>query len=156
MNTKGAYTKKGNNQYNGNRSSKNKQQKYVTPLDKPLSVIYSDKKKIFLQNGIAYQTAQKMGKVPSHQLRKILNEVKRANAMCKKSDDKFEDARNILYYIVPLTGYNAARNPTLESLYEFVVQHINENTLTNSQDIEILDQLFTSIIAYHKYLSGEK
>ena len=70
--------------------------------------------------------------------------------------NKFIDARNKLYYIVPLTAYNTGRNKGLQELYNFVYQHINEKAIQSPKDIEILDQIFTSIIAYHKVLNQNK
>ncbi len=145
-----------NNQRYGNRQSnqrRNDQNNEPPAKTEPLSVIYADKKKIFLENEEADKIAKSLKNVKTHQLRKILNEVKNAQLLC--SQDKFEDARNKLYYVVPLTAYNAGRNKDLKELYYFVKTHINENTIRSKEDIKVLDELFTSIIAYHKLGGGK-
>lgn len=121
-------------------------------IKKPLSEEYKDEAQIFLENGIAYETAKFMGDIPPHQLRKILDTVKESVNMIKKDPTKFENARNMLYHVVPLTAYNTGRNPKIKPLYYFVKNHINENSIKSKEDIIVLDKLFTSIIAYHKFL----
>lgn len=146
-----------NNYRRGNYQNQKKDSEKVDIIEQynnPLSEIYRDVSKIYLNDGKAYNIAKAMCKVPSHQMRKILNEVKDAVKLSKEG--KFEEARNRLYFTVPLTAYNAGRNPGLKELYKFVVQHINKQTLKSEKDIEVLDQLFTSIIAYHKYFKELK
>lgn len=122
----------------------------------PLSEKYTNPAEIFLDTGIAYKIANKMGDIAPHQLRKILNVLKESVTIVKRNPNKFIDARNKLYYIVPLTAYNTGRNKGLQELYNFVYQHINEKAIQSPKDIEILDQIFTSIIAYHKVLNQNK
>ena len=136
-----------------NRKSQKKETKMPEKISIPLSKKYTDPAEIFLDTGIAYKIADKMGDIPPHQLRKILNVLKEAVAIVKRNpsdDEKFKEARNKLYYIVPLTAYNAGRDSKIGVLYDFVYEHINENSIQSKEDFEILDQLFTSIIAYHK------
>lgn len=137
-----------------NRKSQNKYSKKETKMPEkisiPLSKKYTDPAEIFLDTGIAYKIADEMGDIPPHQLRKILNVLKEAVAIVKRNPSNFKEARNKLYYIVPLTAYNAGRNSNIGVLYDFVYEHINENSIQSKEDIKILDQLFTSIIAYHK------
>ena len=147
--------------YNTNkRGSQNKLSKETNNMPKkitiPLSEKYTNPAEIFLDTGIAYKIADKMGDIPPHQLRKILNVLKEAITIVKRDSNKFLDARNKLYYIVPLTAYNTGRNKGLQELYNFVYQHINEKAIQSPKDIEILDQIFTSIIAYHKVLNQNK
>ena len=40
-------------------------------------------------------------------------------------------------------------------IYRFLVEHLNENSITCEKDIEVFDELLTSIIAYHKFLGGK-
>lgn len=145
---------KSNNTYEKSKQKKDQyssSQKEYHVIDQPLSIYYKDKRKVFLPDGVAYQIAFAMGDIPPHQLRKILNQVKEAVTLVKKDEKKFEEARNKLYYLVPLTAYNVGRYNQLNPLYQFVCEHINEKSITNKDDIEFLDQLFTSIIAYHKF-----
>lgn len=128
-------------------------------IDKPLSIVYKDKSKIFLPKdnnnnpGVAYTIANNIINVNSYQLRKILSVLKDAVSLIKKDSSKFEEARNKLYYIVPLTAYNTGRNKNLKELYNFVYSHINAKAITSIDDIVVLDELFTSIVAYHKILT---
>ena len=137
-----------------NRKSQNKYSKKETKMPEkisiPLSKKYTDPAEIFLDTGIAFKIADEMGDIPPHQLRKILNVLKEAVAIVKRNPSNFKEARNKLYYIVPLTAYNAGRDSKIGVLYDFVYEHINEKSIQSKEDIEILDQLFTSIIAYHK------
>lgn len=131
-------------------------------IQEALSEYYADKKEIYLKGGIAYKIANGMGEVPAHQLRKILSQIKQARLLLEKSDkSKWDEvlieARNLIYYIVPLTAYNFSRFPkNLKELNEFVLNNINEKTITSYEDIVVLDQLFTSIIAYHKAMIEER
>ena len=158
----------GDIRYNQNDSSyrkqtqknndKKKDQKDIEkhPINEPLALYYADKKKAFLEDGVAYKIAVSMGDIAPHQLRKILNQVKEAVTIVKKDEHRFEEARNKLYYMVPLTAYNTGRNKNLKILYNFVCEHVNENSITTKEDIIVLDQLFTSIIAYHKLKSKKE
>lgn len=144
-----------------NRNRNNKDNIHINEIDQPLSIEYADQKKIFLEEGIAYQIAKEMGDIPSHQLRKILEPLKAAVMKIKRSEhhpeetkenkDALEEARNMLYHLVPLTAYNAGRNKDIKLLYRFVKAHINEKSIVTRDDIYTLDKLFTSIIAYHKF-----
>ena len=55
-----------------------------------------------------------------------------------------------------MSAYNAGRDPKLKRLYYFVESVINEKSIVSKKDIITLDELFTSIIAYHKQLGGNK
>lgn len=142
-----------NNQERNNQQKTNYRPIEDTSLKEPLSIVYQDKKKIFLDDGVAMEIARKLSHLPSHQLRKILNEIKGAVQLVEKDNKNFEIARDKLFYVVPLTAYNTGRNRQLQGLYNFVRGHINEKTLVTVKDIIVLDQLFTSIIAYHKLIS---
>ena len=43
----------------------------------------------------------------------------------------------------------------IKKIYRFLVEHLNENSITCEKDIEVFDELLTSIIAYHKFLGGK-
>lgn len=58
--------------------------------------------------------------------------------------------RNRLFMLLPLSAYNGGREPKLKKIYRFLVEHLNENSITCAKDIEVFDELFTSIVAYHK------
>ena len=65
------------------------------------------------------------------------------------------DVKNQLFMLLPLSAYNGGRDPKLKKIYRFLVEHLNENSITCKKDIEVFDELFTSVIAYHKYLGGK-
>lgn len=130
-----------------------KEENVVEKVNKPLTLQYKDAKKLYLEDGFAYKKANEMKGIKSHQLRKVLNSIKEASTIVKNDPIRFEDAKNILFYIVPMTAYNAGREKSVRPLYDFVSSHINENTITNIDDIKMLDKLFTSIVAYHKLLN---
>lgn len=140
--------------YNSKRSDFRANENHAK-INQPLSQEYQDYAKIFLEEGIAYQTAKSMGDIPPHQLRKILDPIKEAIAMIKKDPNQFNEARNKLYNVVPITAYNTGRNPKIKPLYYFVKNHISDITIQDNDDIYILDKLFTSVIAYHKFLKGK-
>lgn len=119
----------------------------------PLHLYYKDKAALFLENGKAYQAAKEFQRIPTHQLRKVLNLTKQASAEIQVSELNFEHATNILYSLVPLAAYNAGRDKELKKVYSFLLSHINKNTITSIKDIEVFDELITSIIAYHKFMS---
>ncbi len=143
-----------NNKYD-RRKQNNDAVQQKPKIEQPLHEYYSNYAKIYLEDGEAYQIAQKLGDIPPHQMRKILNPIKEAMVKIKNGAD-ITTARNVLFNIVPLTAYNAARDKNNKDLYEFVRSHINEQSIQSSEDIEILDKLFTSIIAYHRYFQEMK
>ena len=67
----------------------------------------------------------------------------------------FNDVKNQLFMLLPLSAYNGGRDPKLKKIYQFLVEHLNQNSITCEKDIEVFDELFTSVIAYHKYLGGK-
>lgn len=139
-------------QYNNQRGKGN--QNYQKPaqsfkkISVPLTSHYKDKEEIYLVGGIAYKKAEEFNSIPPHQLRKILQ-------VCKESiaTENFNEARIKLFSIVPMTAYNAGRFDKLRNLYEFIVENINENTIKTTEDIQLFNDLFTAIIAFHKSLS---
>ncbi len=141
------------NQYrnNGKGNYQNQNSRPVTPaIAQPLAVHYADKAELYLEGGIAYKQAEKFKFIAPHQLRKYLDTIKD----CAETAE-FEAARNKLYSVVPMAAYNAGRDRNQGDLYDFIRSNINRNSITSKKDIEVLDDLFTSIIAYHKYLSGK-
>lgn len=143
-----------NNQRRNDRYDRNKQEEIVK-INEPLHKYYADKSKLFLEGAEAYKQAEKFGRIPSHQLRKILNQSKLCVQELENKEDNFENVRNKLLSLLPLSAYNAGRDPKLKELYKFLVSHLNLNSLKSSEDIKTFDELFTSIVAYHKYLGGK-
>lgn len=147
-----------NQQYNNNfrqnqqRRNNNYNSYEIKKISEPLSVYYKDKTKLYLPDGVAYQYALKFSRIPSHQLRKILNQVK----LCKADlqiDMNVNDVRCRLFSLLPLSAYNAGRDKSLKVLYEFLVEHINNESIKGREDILLFDDLFTSVVAFHKYIS---
>lgn len=124
----------------------------IKKIDMPLSEFYKDKANIFLPDRKAHEVAKKIGDIPPHQLRKILNQVKESmTEFDKKGDKGIEAAKNKLFALLPIAAYNAGRDSKLKSLYRFLVEHINEKSIVTFEDIKLFDELITSIVAYHKY-----
>lgn len=132
-------------------------------ITQPLSKEYANAKELYLQNGKAYQIAENIKKMPSHQIRKVFDVVKSASNMVRINNKRFEEARITLYSIVPLVAYNYSRSfskgrpkPGFSDFYNFIVGHINDKALQSYEDIYKLDELFTSIVAYQKLLEEDK
>lgn len=69
----------------------------------------------------------------------------------KRNQENYNEARKRLFSLLPLAAYNAGRSSELKPLYKFLSEHINEKTITCIEDIDMFDDLFTSIVAYHKF-----
>lgn len=140
------------NSLNGNFSNESYGVCYKK-INEPLSQYYRDGAKLYLpETGLAYQYAEELKKIPNHQLRKILNEIKVCINMSE--DEDFNVVRNKLFVIVPMTAYNTSRMKSSGvkgalSLYSLVKNHINETTIQTMEDIRVLDKLYTSLAAYH-------
>ncbi len=134
------------------RNNYNQQDSY-NPIQIPLHKYYQDKGKLYLPDGIAYKKASDFKNITSHQLRKILNQSK----LCEEeaNHDNFITARNHLFSLLPLAAYNAGRDGKLKPLYFFLVEHINEKSIQSKEDIIVFDDLFTSIVAFHKFQGGK-
>lgn len=129
------------------------QQNSFNSIQIPLHKYYQDKGKLYLPDGIAYKKASDFNRITSHQLRKILNQSK----LCEEEAnlDDFTTARNHLFSLLPLAAYNAGRDSSLRPLYLFLVEHINEKSIQSKEDIIVFDDLFTSIVAFHKFQGGK-
>lgn len=152
------------NSYNRNnrkpnpyRSNDQAEWKELKKPDRPLSQYYANKSELLLPDGYAYKIAAHFQKkVTTHQLRKILSLSK--EAVVEVDANHFDQARNKLYTLLPLSAYNAGRdkkNKEMRELFEFLKANIKPETLKDKADIYIFDELITSIIAYHKYLGGK-
>lgn len=140
-----------NNWKNQNRNQdRYEQRERAVLIEAPLSEHYADKAELYLEGGTAYKAAESFRRIAPHQLRKYLDTIKD----CAETTD-FTTARNKLYAIVPMAAYNAGRDKNQNGLYDFIRSNINKNSIRSEKDIKVLDELFTSIIAYHKYLSGK-
>lgn len=138
-----------------NNYSNQKREQEIHKIEKPLHIYYADKSKLFLPDGEAYKIAVSFKYIKTHQLRKILNQVKLCRREFENKDANFDDVRNRLFMLLPLSAYNGGRDSNLKKIYRFLVEHLNENSITCEKDIEVFDELFTSVIAYHKYLGGK-
>lgn len=134
-----------NNRNNGGR---------LKPIQVPLSEHYKDKSKLYLPDGIAHKKAKEFHSIKSHQLRKILNQSKICRTELETKN--FTEVRNSLFSILPLAAYNAGRDKSLECLFNFLQEHLNEKSIKSEKDIILFDELFTSIVAYHKFEEGKK
>lgn len=139
-----------NNRNNGGRYNPNNESS-VKLIQVPLSEHYKDKSKLYLPDGIAHKKAKEFQrkKIKSHQLRKILNQSKICRTELETKN--FTEVRNSLFSILPLAAYNAGRDKSLECLFNFLREHLNEKSIKSEKDIILFDELFTSIVAYHKF-----
>ena len=148
-----------NNNYKPYNKSSFQNNEKLNPLEKvrviniPLHEYYKDKEQLYMPiTGVAYKEAENFKGIASNQLRKILDESKKARKKLE-SGANFEDVQNKLFSLLPLAAYNAGRDNKLNPLFEFMYIHLNKNSIQDKQDIDVFDELFTSIIAYHKYLT---
>ena len=139
-----------NNRNNGGRHNPNNESS-VKLIQVPLSEHYKDKSKLYLPYGIAHKKAKefKSKSIKSHQLRKILNQSKICRTELETKN--FTEVRNSLFSILPLSAYNAGRDKSLKCLFNFLKEHLNEKSIKSDKDIILFDELFTSIVAYHKF-----
>lgn len=136
-----------NNRNNGGSYNPN------NDIQVPLSEHYKDKSKLYLPDGIAHKKAKEFQRIKSHQLRKILNQSKICRTELETKN--FTEVRNSLFSILPLAAYNAGRDKSLECLFNFLQEHLNEKSIKSEKDIILFDELFTSIVAYHKFEGGK-
>lgn len=144
---------------NGNKNEKfrlNQQSR----VKEPLSIFYKDAGKVFLMNGIAYKTAIKLQSISNSQLRKVLETVKQAVDVIRSDKNDITSAKTVLFSMLPMTAYNTSRAGKEEKksyfqLLQFLYDNINEETICSSEDILMFDRIFTSVIAYHKYLNDK-
>ena len=141
--------------YGGGNNKFNESNEKITC---PLHEKYKDSEKMFLEDGIAHSFAKTFVKnrITSHQLRKILDQSKICEQIVKRNQNNYGEARKRLFSLLPLAAYNAGRESKLKPLYKFLSEHVNEKTITCIEDIDMFDDLFTSIVAYHKFEFEEK
>lgn len=154
---------RGNN-YQNNRSSKPVGKdilRDVYPIGEPLSTYYGKRKDTFLVDGPVYQTAEKIKKISNSQLRKVLSQSKAAMDTVSHGHDSFADAQQQLFLMVPMVAYNCSRasgatKGAYEDLVRFVYRNIGMASIQSEADIQMFDQITTTLVAYHKFIGGEK
>ena len=132
---------------NNSRDDRRNEEDAIVKKAKPMTELLSNYEEVYLPDGLAYNYASNFSRIESHQMRKVLNQVKEALAV-----DDFNMQKKKMFMIVVMTAYNAGRMSNLKGLYKFVAEYINEKTITCENDIKEFDQFFTSIVAYHKQL----
>lgn len=136
-----------------NGGGQGRKQRYITEpepqIEISLAKYYCNKGQMLLPNGTADVYAGKFRRITNHQLRKILDQIK--NFKSQSGIENFEKIRSQLFFLLPMAAYNAGRDRNLEPLYDFLHRHINEKSICEKKDLDVLDELFTSIIAYHAY-----
>ena len=139
------------------QSKKTEEKKEINPYKSitiPLSQYFNDPIELYLPEKKAYQYAKDLLGAKNHQMRKVLDGIKEAKAYVDANE--FAIAKKTVFVLVAMSAYNAGRDPKLKRLYYFVESVINEKSIVSKKDIITLDELFTSIIAYHKQLGGSK
>lgn len=138
------------NNFNKNPGYRYNIQETDARIKTPLHKHYTNPVELYLPNGIAYKYAEQFKNIPNHQMRKILDGVKEALLI---GDSSFEDAKKKMFVLVAMSAYNAGRlGKNVKLLYAFIKDNINEYSILSLEDIKTFDQLFTSIVAYHKEL----
>ncbi len=150
------YNKNQNSQYYG--SQKPTVNNPVTlcsqQLKLPLSIEYANAD-VYLPTGKAYKFASELKDIPSSQMRKILDEVKGVLFTMQNANILTDEIKSKLFMIVPMTAYVYGRYKNYKNLYDFVRNHLNNETIKSFADIKAFDKLYTCIIAYHKTLSSK-
>lgn len=142
-----------NNYRNNNRTKRNENQNYnettkeFPHINKKLSEVYNNPAELYLINGLAYQYADEFKSIKSHQIRKVLDGIKEALFI---AENDLEGAKKKLYVLVAMSAYNAGRMKELKVLYDFIKNTITVNSIQDIDDIKVLDEFFTNIVAYHK------
>ncbi|WP_323091019.1 type III-A CRISPR-associated protein Csm2 [Allobaculum sp. JKK-2023] len=134
--------------------------KDVKQIDQPLMEEYGNRPEIFLEGGLLYENANKIIGLKTHQIRKVLQVTKEALTLAHSSTD-FSQAKKKLFVLLPMTAYNVGRaqkgeKTSYESFLKFIYANVNQHSITTVDDIEMFDQMITSIVAYHKFLGGKE
>lgn len=148
--SKGSNGFRGKSNFNKNFSNEAE----IHYIDQPLHIYYQDKASFYLPNGKAYSYAKQFSRIKSHQLRKILSQSKSCRDELGTMD--FKQVQAHLFALLPLSAYNAGRDKSLKVLYVFLAEHLNQKSIVSEEDVQVFDELFTSVIAYHKFLGEGK
>lgn len=138
-----------------NNFQKNDESQYCSQeIKKPLSKEYENAN-VFLPKKILWNIANDLKEIPSSQMRKVLDEIKNVS-FSLNNEEQSSESKTRLFMIVPMMAYLYGRNNkniSYKNLYNFIKNHINEVTIRTTEDIKMLDKIYTCIIAYHKSLS---
>lgn len=136
-----------------NSTQKNKQ----SPIDNIISVIKDAKnlskvltvKAISLPDGYAHTVAKNLCNTTNNQIRKFFEIVKKAET--EAVNDNLNNAKNILFSLVPQVAYSVGRELCDEKLYELIASCIKDEKLQNKEDVEMFAKFFEAIVAYGKF-----
>jgi len=136
-----------------NSTQKNKQ----NPIDNIISVINNAKnlsevltvKAISLPDGYAHTVAKNLRNTKNNQIRKFFEIVKKAET--EAVNDNLNNAKNILFSLVPQVAYSVGRELCDEKLYELIASCIKDEKLQNKEDVEMFAKFFEAIVAYGKF-----
>ena len=144
--------------YNNRRgySQKPKPEEFKFPvINEKLSVVFNDPVELYLPTGKACQYAKQFDGIPAHQMRKILNGVKEAKMAADNNDLK--TAKTKVFVLVAMSAYNTGRlKGDLGKLQNFITNTVNEKSIVDADNIDALDQFFTSVVAYHTQFAKKK
>lgn len=144
-----AYTKG----YGNGRNQKQNNTSVIRNMNKPLSQELQNLEDLYLPGGYADQIAQEMSRITNAQMRKVLDGAKLSLAV---ADTDLNAAKKQMFVLVTMSAYNAGRMNALKPLYDFMKKTVSLNTIKTKEDIETFDELFTSVVAYHKVLANTK
>ncbi|MEY8380840.1 type III-A CRISPR-associated protein Csm2 [Ileibacterium valens] len=129
-------------------------------ITQPLSIYYANKTDVYLPENKLYLLAQSISKLTNSQIRKVLDLTKESLSIIRYSEADFEKAKVRLFTLLPMTAYNAGRaskgdRQSFEKLLEFIYENVNPESIQCAADIQVFDQLITTVVAYHKFLGGK-
>ncbi len=132
----------------------------IQRIERPLSLYYAENQDTYLIDGPLYRTAASIKSLSSSQLRKVLNLTKEALAIVKHSEQDFDKAKTRLFMLLPMMAYNTGRASNKEKeifnhLLAFIYRNVSPESIQSPSDIQVFDQVITSVVAYHKLLGGK-
>lgn len=128
-----------------------------SPIDNIINVIKDAKnlsevltvKAISLPDAYAHTVAQNLRNTTNNQIRKFFEIVKKAET--EAVNDNLNNAKNILFSLVPQVAYSVGRELCDEKLYELIASCIKDEKLQNKEDVEMFAKFFEAIVAYGKF-----
>jgi len=94
----------------------------------------------------AEEIAKQLGKVKTHQLRRIYSQV---SSIYHQSEQNFGDAKSRLVLLKPQLAYAKSRNPHLKPLTERLINLIGQ-VRDDTENLKEFYQFVQSVVAYHK------
>ena len=110
------------------------------------------------ENKVADQLAQEFRKtLKPTQLRRIFHAIKEVErgSKGKKGDEELQDKSKI-YRLLPELAFAKGRNLIPKRFYKLMSISLGPEKLKTVEDLRVLVELLTAILAYHKYHEKER